>query len=116
MVLPPGISFFARSWSIWIHCSSQVASAKVLIRSWVISIHSLAPISVPTAALKSLKSLKMRMSDFHLGNAGWNEDFRLGRSQHFGDTDAGLGFLQRHPAIGERDNCHVRHNQIDGPG
>jgi hypothetical protein len=29
MVLPPGSSFFARSWSTWIHCSSQVASAAV---------------------------------------------------------------------------------------
>src|SRR5258707_9632747 len=25
MVMPPGSSFFARSWSTWIHCSSQVA-------------------------------------------------------------------------------------------
>src|SRR5260221_5418511 len=106
MVLPPGSSFFARSWSTWIHCSSQVACAKRLMRSWVTSIHSLAPTSVPIAALNSLKSLKMRIarpralvgSDFHLGNVGWDEQVRFRYCHDLGDGDARRGLLKCYPS------------------
>src|SRR5258705_10294717 len=62
MVLPPGISASARSWSTWIHCSSQVASANLLMRSCVTSIQSLTPTTVPTAAFSSSNPLKIRMA------------------------------------------------------
>src|SRR5437588_2178384 len=126
MVLPPGSSFVARSWSMWIHCSSQLASAKRLIRSWVISTQSLTPISVPIAAFNSLKSLKMRMSeplerqvvrsDLHFRNVGRNEDIRLRYRQDLRDGDARGGFLQRYPSAGKTDHGHIRDDQIDRPG
>src|SRR3977135_2339318 len=85
IVVPPGNSFFARSWSTWIHCSSQVASAKRLIRSCETSIQSLAPISGPTAELISLKSLNIRMSvtcsDLHFQDLVGNDEFGF-RDRH----------------------------------
>src|SRR5216683_5702034 len=98
MVVPPGNSFFARSWSTWIHCSSQVASAKRLIRSCETSIQSLAPISVPTADLISLKSLNIRMcvtwSDLHFGDGVGNDEIRFRYGHNLGDADARRGFQQ----------------------
>src|ERR1700688_2784353 len=116
MVTPPGSSFFARSWSTWIHCSSQVACANRLMRSWVTSIHSLAPTSVPTAALNSLKSLKMRIagprtyfvgSDFHFRNVGWNEQIRLRYRHHLGNGDTRRCLPKRYPSTGKADYRHV---------
>src|SRR5439155_22268651 len=82
MVVPPGNSFFARSWSTWIHCSSQVASANWLIRSCETSIQSLAPISVPSADLMSLKSMNIRMtvtwSVLHFGDVMGTDEYCVG--------------------------------------
>src|SRR5437762_13155944 len=125
MVMPPGSSFFARSWSTWIHCSSQVACAKRLMRSWVTSIHSLAPTSLPTAALNSLKSLKMRMSDprtgrcgsdLHFRNLGWNEQIRFRHGHYLGHGDARRGLLQCYPSAGKADDRHIGDHQVDRPG
>src|SRR5882724_12222493 len=118
MVVPPGNSFFARSWSTWIHCSSQVASAKRLMRSWVTSIQSLAPISVPTADLISLKSLNIRMlitcSELHFRDDVGNDEFGVRNRHHFADADARCGFQQGRLAVGEGDDRHVGHDQIHG--
>src|SRR4051812_49519507 len=95
MVAPPGNSFFARAWSTWIHCSSQVASANWLIRCCVTSIQSLAPISVPTADLISVKSLKIRMflaSKFHFRDPVGNGEFGFRDRHDLADTDARRGF------------------------
>src|SRR5829696_2959538 len=95
------------------------------MRSWVTSIHSLAPISEPTAALNSLKSLKMCMSDphtafsgsdLHLGNVGWNEQVRFRNRQDLGDSDARRGLLQRYPPARKADHRHVGDDQVDRPG
>src|SRR5712671_5027611 len=87
MVVPPGNSFFARSWSTWIHCSSQVASANWLIRSCETSIQSLAPISVPTADLNSLKSLNIRTfvtwSDLHFRDYVGDHELGFRHGQNF---------------------------------
>src|SRR5437868_15244317 len=91
MVVPPGNSFFARSWSTWIHCSSHVASANWLIRSCETSIQSLAPISVPRADLISLKSPNIRMfvtwSDLHFGDGIGNDELGVRYGHDFCDAD-----------------------------
>src|SRR5258708_38052650 len=91
MVVPPGNSFFARSWSTWIHCSSQVASANWLIRSCETSIQSLAPISVPRADLISLKSLNIRMlvtwSDIHFGDGVGIDELAVRYCHNIADAD-----------------------------
>src|ERR1700742_304748 len=56
MVLPPGISFAARSTSIWIHWWSPVASANLLMRSWSIVTQSDTPTSWPTILAMSSKA------------------------------------------------------------
>ena len=53
MVLPPGISFLARSTSTWIHWWSPVASANLSIISWVTVSHSDGPSSLPTCWSRS---------------------------------------------------------------
>src|SRR5712671_4621455 len=87
MVVPPGNSFFARSWSTWIHCSSQVASANWLILSCETSIQSLAPISVPRADLISSKSLNIRIfvtwSDLHFGDGVGDHELGFRHGQNF---------------------------------
>src|SRR6476646_2622766 len=98
MVVPPGSSCLARSWSTWIHCSSQVASANRLIRSCETSIQSLTPISVPTADLISLKSLNIRMpctwSDLHFRDGVGNDEFGFRYRHDLGDTNTRRGFQQ----------------------
>src|SRR5260370_42169435 len=105
MVVPPGSSFVARSWSTWIHCSSQVASAKRLMRSWVTSIQSLAPISVPTADLIWFKSLNIRMSvtcsDLHFRDLVGKEEFGFPDTNHLAYTDARRGLQTGAIAVGE---------------
>src|SRR3954451_7494455 len=119
MVVPPGISFRARSWSTWIHCSSQVASANLLIRSCVTSIQSLAPISVPTADLISLKSPNIRMSitwsDDHFRDMVWNDEVGVRHRHDFADRDARRGLKQRRLAAGKADHRHVGDDQAHGP-
>src|SRR5579871_1588199 len=99
IVLPPGNSDFARSWSTWIHCSSQVAAANLSMRSWVISNHSLTPTSVPTADLISSNPLNIRISDcseavsdLHLRNVIRNREFGFGHRHHFRNAHARRGF------------------------
>src|SRR5207245_181328 len=53
MVLPPGISFLARSTPTWIHWWSPVASANLSIIAWVTVSHSDGPSSLPTCWSKS---------------------------------------------------------------
>src|SRR5580692_2766563 len=122
MVLPPGSECFARSWSTWIHCSSQVASANLLMRSWVTSIQSLTPTSVPTADLISSNPLNTRMyassgsaSDLHFRD--FVRDSELGRRHrdHLRDADARRGFHQRKLAALKAHHCHVGDDQIDPP-
>src|SRR5215475_889837 len=117
MVVPPGSSFLARAWSTWIHCSSQVASAKRLMRSCVISTHSLTPISVPTEDLISLKSLKTRMfvtsSDPHFRDRVENDKLGFRDRQNLGDADAGGSFQQGRPAVDKADHRHVGHHETD---
>src|SRR5260221_5755091 len=126
MVLPPGSSCLARSWSTWIHCSSQVASANLLMRSWVISIHSLAPTSVPAAALISSNPLNIRMvtysgwlsrrvSDFHFRNLVRNGELGFRDSHHLRDADARRRLQQRDSAGVAADYRHLRHDQIHRP-
>src|SRR5436190_5083102 len=91
MVLPPGISALARSWLTWIHCSSQVASANLLMRSCVTSIQSLTPTSVPTAAFSSSNPLNIRIvlglvfSELHFRNLVRNGELGLCHRQDLGD-------------------------------
>src|SRR4051812_2341718 len=119
MVAPPGNSFFARSWSTWIHCSSQVASANWSIRSCETSIQSLAPISVPTADLISLKSLNIRMfvtwSDLHFGHVVGNDELGVRYGHDLGDADIRRGFQQGRLAVGKSDDSHIRHDQAHRP-
>src|SRR5260370_35394572 len=110
MVVPPGNSFFARSWSTWIHCSSHVASANWLIRSCETSIQSLAPISVPRADLISLKSLNIRMlvtwSDLHFGDGVGNDELGIRYGHNFGEAGIRRGFQHSRVTIGESDANH----------
>src|SRR5437762_10740135 len=119
MVVPPGNSFFARSWSTWIHCSSHVASANWLIRSCETSIQSLAPISVPRADLISLKSLNIRMfvtwSDLHFGDGVGNDEFGIRYGHDLGDADTRRGFQQGRSTLGKSDDGHVSHDQTYRP-
>src|SRR4051812_23965057 len=110
MVVPPGSSLRARSWSTWIHCSSQVASANWLMRCCVTSTQSLAPISVPTADLISLKSLNIRMpmaSELHFRDVVGDEEFGVGDGDDLADADAGRGFHEGRAPVGEGENGHV---------
>ena len=50
IVVPNGLSFFARSTSTWIHWSSPEISANESIISWVTSRQSLGPISLPISS------------------------------------------------------------------
>src|SRR5439155_9977690 len=115
MVVPPGNSFFARSWSTWIHCSSHVASANWLIRSCEISIQSLTPISEPTADLVSLKSLNIRMfvawSDLHFGDGVGNDEFGFRYGHDLRDADTRCRFQQGRSTLGETDHSHISHDQ-----
>src|SRR6476619_2486200 len=108
IVVPPGDSRAARSVSTWIHCSSPVASANLLMRSWVISIQSLMPTSVSTAPLRSLKSLNTRISlllwsdsqtsqesNCHFRHRGRDDKFGLSIGDHVRDVDARCRFRQR---------------------
>src|SRR3954449_6630578 len=114
IVLPRGISALARSWSTWIHCLSQVASANLLMRSCVTSIQSLTPTSVPTAAFSSSNPLNIRMTPrlaflkLHFRNLVRNREFGLSHRQHLGDGDAGRRLLQRCSAAGKGDDRHIR--------
>src|SRR5438874_1804662 len=92
MVVPPGNSFFARSWSTWIHCSSHVASAKWLnIRMFV------------------------TWSDLHFGHVVGNDELGVRYGHDFGDADIRRGFQQRRFTIGESDDSHIRHDQTHRP-
>src|SRR5919108_6556163 len=53
IVVPNGLSFFARSTSTWIHWWSPETSANLSMSSWVISRQSLGPMVWPTSALSS---------------------------------------------------------------
>src|SRR5687767_132034 len=53
IVVPNGLSFFARSTSTWIHWWSPVTSANLSMSSWVTSRQSLGPLVWPTSALSS---------------------------------------------------------------
>src|SRR3954452_3106747 len=53
MVVPNGLSVFARSVSTWIHWWSPETSANLSMSSWVTSRQSLGPICCPTSALSS---------------------------------------------------------------
>src|SRR5438309_6260369 len=116
MVVPPGSSFLARSWSTWIHCSSQVASANWLMRSCVTSTQSLTPISVPTADLISLKPLNIRMfvtwSDLHFPDGVGNDELCFRDRHDLADADTRCSFQQGRSTLGESDDSHVRHDQI----
>src|SRR5579863_8022714 len=122
MVLPPGNNCFARSWSTWIHCSSQVASANLSMRSWVISIQSLVPTSVPTADLISSKPLNTRMyassgstSDLHFRDFVRDSEFGCRYRDHLCDADARRGFHQRNLTTLKAHHRHVGDDQIDRP-
>src|SRR5712671_3305905 len=119
MVVPPGNSFFARSGSTWIHCSSHVASANWLILSCETSIQSLVPISVPRADLISLKSLNIRTfatsSDIHFRDDVGDQEFGFGYRQNFGDADAWRGFQQGRLPVRKSNDSHIRHDQTHRP-
>lgn len=51
----------AFSGSTWIHWWSPVASANVLMRSWVTSIHSLVPRSLPASFFSSSRPLTVTL-------------------------------------------------------
>src|SRR5829696_2746919 len=53
IVVPNGLSFFARSTSTWIHWWSPETSANLSMSSWVTSRQSLGPMVWPTSALSS---------------------------------------------------------------
>ena len=53
MVVPNGLSVFARSTSTWIHWWSPVTSANLLMSSWVTSRQSLGPMVCPTSSRSS---------------------------------------------------------------
>src|SRR5215213_9187948 len=53
IVVPNGLSFFARSTSTWIHWWSPDTSANLSMSSWVTSRQSLGPMVCPTSALSS---------------------------------------------------------------
>src|SRR5215210_2480013 len=53
IVVPNGLSVFARSTSTWIHWWSPETSANLSMSSWVTSRQSLGPIVWPTSALSS---------------------------------------------------------------
>src|SRR3981081_4308345 len=106
MVLPPGSSCLARS--------------------WLTSIQSLTPTSVPTAALISSNPLNIRMvtysgwlshraSDFHLRNFVRNGELGFLDSHHLRDAAAGRRLQQRDSASVEADHRHVGHDQIHRP-
>src|SRR5690349_22615605 len=59
-MVPPKGPVFARSTSTWIHWWSSVASANASTRFWVTSNQSVVPISSPTAASSSARSVKVR--------------------------------------------------------
>src|SRR5882757_9264911 len=115
MVVPPGNSFFARSWSTWIHCSLHVASANWLILSCDTSIQSLAPISVPRADLISSKSLNIRIfvtrSDLHFRDSVGDQELGVRYGHDLGDADTGRGLQQGRLAVQENDDSHIRHDQ-----
>ena len=122
MVLPPGISAFARSWSTWIHCSSQVASANLLMRSCVTSIQSLTPISVPTAALSSsnplnirMASIRVRVQSFISGTLSGTASSASVTARTSATRDAGRRLQQRRLAAGKGDDRHFGHDEIDRP-
>src|SRR5579883_2002818 len=123
MVLPPGISRAARSGSTWIHCSSPVASANLLIRSWVISSHSLTPTSVPTADLSSFKSENTRMrrlrlslrSELHFWNVVRDIQLGLGVGPDVGNADARRALQKRRTTVCKPDHCKVGNHKIDRP-
>src|ERR1700750_1212013 len=115
MVVPLGNSFFARSWSTWIHCSSQVASANRLIRSCETSSQSLAPTSVPMADLIWLKSLNIRIlrtsSDPHFRDDVGNDEIGARHGDDLADADTRCRFQQGRSTFREGDDSHVRHHQ-----
>src|SRR5258707_5885152 len=123
MVLPPGSSFSALSWSTWIHCSSQVAFANMLMRSWVISTQSLAPISWPTADLISSNPSNIlmpctsfalqRILDSHLWNRFQDQKIGLRDSHHLRHADAGRGLQQRHLSAREADDGELSDDEIN---
>src|SRR3954453_19263595 len=53
IVVPKGLSFFARSTSTWIHWWSPETSANLSMSSWVTSRQSLGPICWPMSSLSS---------------------------------------------------------------
>src|SRR5687767_12852823 len=53
MVVPNGLSVFARSTSTWIHWWSPETSANLWMSSWVTSRQSLGPMVCPTSSLSS---------------------------------------------------------------
>src|SRR5918997_4469067 len=53
IVVPNGLSVFARSASTWIHWWSPETSANLSMSSWVTSRHSLGPMVCPTSSLSS---------------------------------------------------------------
>src|SRR6476620_9899295 len=122
IVFPPGDSRAARSTSMWIHCSSPVASANLLIRSWVISIQSLTPTSVPTAALSSSNPLNIRMTsihvrvlEFHFWDLVWNGEIGLGHRQNLGNRHARRRLQQGRLAAGKNDDRKFSHDEVDRP-
>src|ERR1700753_810295 len=71
MVLPPGIICLAISTLTWIHWWSPVASAKALMRSWVISTQSDTPISCPASEATLSKVAVCVMTVLLVNSAGF---------------------------------------------
>src|SRR4029078_9906610 len=67
-IVPPNAPVAARSRSTWIHWWSSVASANRSTRSWVISTHSVVPISSPRAA-----SISPTVPNVRMELLGWKD-------------------------------------------
>src|SRR5438445_13438611 len=64
-MVPPNGPYYAPSTSTWIHWGSLVASANPSIVPWSIVSHSVAPRSVPTAAVSAASESKCIAAVWH---------------------------------------------------
>src|ERR1700756_2726272 len=90
------------------------------MRSWVISIQSLTPISEPAADLISSKPLKIRISasralELHFRDVVRNDEVGRRQRHHLTDADARGPLKQGRLAVGETDDGHIGHDEVHRP-
>src|SRR3954469_21454723 len=95
------------------------------MRSWVTSIQSLTPTSVPTADLISSKPSNTRIwltwlvvgsSEHHGRNAIGNDEFGVRHRHDLGDAGARCDLQQGRLAARKTDHSHLGHDKVDRPG